>query len=106
MSTQGGGGGPVHLSRKAPRIGGGITFTEYAGWSGLDGKLGSIARGQALFNTRQFSAKNVDGFNSLPGVGNPSPITTCSTCHNIASAGSDFHENAQRNIGIGGSTSS
>ena len=102
LDASGGGGGPVNLRGKSPLVGGGITFREYDSWSGLDGKQASIARGQALFNHRQFSARDVDGFNSLPGVGNPSPITTCSTCHNITGAGSDFHDNAQRNIGIGG----
>ena len=102
LDSQGGGGGPIILRGRIPRLGFGTTFTEYANWSGLSGKLGSIARGQALFNTRRFTTRNVDGFNDLPSVGNPSALTTCSTCHNISSSGGDFQPNAQRNTGIGG----
>ena len=102
LDSQGGGGGPINLGGRIPRLGFGTTFTEYANWSGLPGKLGPIARGQALFNTRRFTTRNVDGFNDLPNVGNPSALTTCSTCHNISSSGGDFQPNAQRNTGIGG----
>ena len=35
------------LEARIPQLGFGTTFTEYANWSGLAGKLGSIARGQA-----------------------------------------------------------
>jgi cytochrome c peroxidase len=102
LDQHGAGGGPLNLARQIPLPAGGFTFAEYGNWGGLDGKFASIARGQTLFNNRRFSARNVDGFNDLPGVGNPALFTTCSTCHNIAASGADFFENPQRNIGIGG----
>lgn len=95
-------GGPQGLARQIPLPAGGTTFTEFAGWRGLPGRQGSIARGEALFNGREFSVRNVDGLNDMPGVGNPSRVTTCSTCHNIGASGADFLGEPHRNIGIGG----
>jgi cytochrome c peroxidase len=63
----------------------------------------SIARGQALFNTRPITVSNVAGFNNatLLGVTNPS-VTTCSSCHGNVQAGNDPFPDGQRDIGIGG----
>lgn len=102
LDRNGGGGGPVNLSNQLPFPAIGFTFVEYTNWAGREGKLVSIARGQALFNTRPFTVGNVDGFNDQPGVGNPASLTTCSTCHNIFASGADFLARPQRNIGIGG----
>ena len=103
LDQLGGLGGPINLQRRIPAPSAGIAFDEYNGWSQSSGAAASIARGQALFNTRIFTASNVDGFNDLPDVGNPSIATTCSTCHNLANSGADFLLFAQRNIGVGGS---
>ena len=102
LDESGGQGGPLQLRQQIPLPAGGTTFTEYSRWAGSPGKRGSIARGEALFNGREFAARNVDGFNEVPGVGNPARGTTCSTCHNIGSSGADFFADPQRNIGIGG----
>jgi cytochrome c peroxidase len=47
---------------------------------------GSIARGQAIFNTRTFTITQVLGFNDVGG--NPSVLGTCSTCHDTPNIGS------------------
>lgn len=46
----------------------------------------SIARGQAIFNTRPFQVDNVGGFNDV--LHRPLVTATCSTCHNAPNAGS------------------
>jgi hypothetical protein len=63
----------------------------------------SIARGQAIFNSRSFTLQGVAGFNNatLLGVTNPT-TTTCSSCHGNLGAGSDPLPAGQRAIGIGG----
>ena len=47
----------------------------------------SIVRGEAIFNTRQFTITNVSGLNDV--TVNPRPGQTCSTCHNNTNAGGD-----------------
>jgi cytochrome c peroxidase len=59
----------------------------------------SIARGQALFNSRTFTISDVAGVNDA--VGGPIGIT-CSGCHNEPANGSDPSPNGQLDIGIGG----
>jgi len=61
----------------------------------------AIARGEKLFNTRQFTIANVAGFNSVPAIGNNAP-GTCATCHNQTGSGNDTLPFAQRDVGIGG----
>lgn len=102
LDAEGGLGGPANLQAQIPLPAGGTTFTEFAAWASQPGRRGSIARGEALFNGREFAVRNVDGFNEKPGVGNPAQGVTCSTCHNIAASGADFFADPQRNIGIGG----
>jgi cytochrome c peroxidase len=102
LDAQGALGGPAGLQAQIPLPAGGTTFAEFAAWAGRPGRPGSIARGEALFNGREFAVRNVDGFNERPGVGNPAQGVTCSTCHNIGASGADFFADPQRNIGIGG----
>ncbi len=47
----------------------------------------SVARGEALFNTRQFVISGVAGLNDV--LGKPSIPGTCSTCHSTHSVGSN-----------------
>jgi len=68
-------------------------FNIYAGWAGnTAGATGavqrrqSIARGEAIFNTRPFSVTNVGGLNDV--VKRPIITMTCSTCHNAPNVGS------------------
>jgi hypothetical protein len=103
LDQLGGLGGPVNLQRRIPAPSAGIAFNEYDGWSQSSGAAASIARGQALFNTHIFTASNVDGFNDLPDVGDPSIATTCSSCHGIASSGGNSRPFSQANLGVGGS---
>ncbi|MGE3291508.1 MAG: hypothetical protein AB7I59_16345 [Geminicoccaceae bacterium] len=102
LDAGGGLGGPANLKAQIPLPAGGTTFSEFSAWTGQPGRRGSIARGEALFNGREFAVRNVDGFNEKPGVGNPAQGVTCSTCHNIGASGADFIADPQRNIGIGG----
>ncbi|MGE3292924.1 MAG: hypothetical protein AB7O95_16235 [Geminicoccaceae bacterium] len=102
LDQLGGLGGPVNLQRRMPVPSAGIAFDEYNGWSQSSGFAASIARGQALFNGRTFTASNVEGFNDLPDVGNPS-IATCSSCHGVANSGANSRPLFQANIGVGGS---
>jgi cytochrome c peroxidase len=46
----------------------------------------SIARGEAIFNSLEFTAEGVGGLNDV--VGQSSLRVTCSTCHNAPNAGS------------------
>jgi cytochrome c peroxidase len=57
----------------------------------------SIARGQALFNTRAFSIENVSGLNDELGMA--SIGGTCTTCHNAPNLGNNS-EGLRFDIGI------
>lgn len=66
-----------------------VVFTLYAKWEkNAGGDLqASIGRGEAIFNTRQFSISGVPGLNG-PNDASQAPITgTCSTCHNNPNVG-------------------
>ncbi len=68
-------------------------FTLYDSWSGLTqpandttAARASVARGQALFNTLQFTISGVTGLNDLPGV--PASLSgTCTVCHDTPNVG-------------------
>ncbi|MGH7988497.1 MAG: hypothetical protein ACREQX_19730 [Candidatus Binataceae bacterium] len=97
-------GGPSFLSRQDFTIGindslspnfDNAVFTLYDTWRNLAAspKRGAaraaIARGEALFNTRQFTISNVNGLNLLAAdpVG-ATPVTgTCTTCHDSPNVG-------------------
>lgn len=102
LTAYGATGGPVALSRQQPgKSFDGPVFNEFGTWGTRKGLAArqSIARGQAIFNTRTFTIDNVRGFNTV--VGNPSPNGTCGTCHNVNHAGSDVLRHSQRDVGAG-----
>ena len=47
----------------------------------------SVARGERLFNTRQFTISNVAGLNDV--TNNPRIVGTCSSCHSLTNVGSN-----------------
>jgi cytochrome c peroxidase len=101
-------GGPAFLSAQPPGQLSTNPFTEFIAWTGLapgseafDARQ-SVVRGEGIFNQRSFTISNVAGFNEL--VGN-NAAGTCSTCHNVAHAGTDFLPNAQRDLGVAGNSS-
>jgi cytochrome c peroxidase len=82
-----------------------VVFNPYDAWNnvpggGTDGVRASVARGQAIFNSRPISISNVGGLNSAP----TDPISgtfngTCTTCHDTPNVG-DHSVPAPLNIGI------
>lgn len=101
LDADGAKGGPIHLYRQTPEQAFGPAFDEYDRWGRSADKRRSIRRGQDIFNNRLFIVEGVAGFNDRPDVGDLA-ISSCSTCHNTAHAGSDALANPQRDIGIGG----
>lgn len=93
-------GGARYMAGQAVSFGG---FALYDAWGSASGERASIARGQAIFNSRSFNISNVAGFNNatLLGVTNPF-VTTCASCHGNTQAGSDPFPAGQRAIGTGG----
>lgn len=107
LNARGAKGGPLPLSKQKFYVGindplGGnptgepfnpVVFTLFSEWSKLQGPEGSrdaarasIARGEALFNTLQFTISGVTGLNDLPMVG-PALQGTCTTCHDTPNVG-------------------
>ncbi|MEP7053039.1 MAG: hypothetical protein ABJB12_21925 [Pseudomonadota bacterium] len=84
-----------------------VIFTEYAAWSGARGRgveaaHASIARGEALFNSRPITISGVAGLNFNSPFNPPLPATfsgTCGTCHDTPSGG-DHSIVAPLNIGL------
>jgi hypothetical protein len=82
------------------------TFSEYFSWSNLpwwvpqSQQRASVARGEAIFNSRPFIISGVAGLNdlardnALPG--------TCATCHSDTNAGNDVRPQAQMDEGTSG----
>jgi hypothetical protein len=61
-------------------------MTLYSSWSSSsNGAYASVARGQALFNTRTFIVSGVRGVNDALGV--PHLTATCTTCHDTPNVG-------------------
>jgi len=79
-------GGPLNLQATQAGHILATPFTEYDAWANLnDGaerakQRQSVARGQAIFNSRTFTISNVGGLNDVPGIGNNLP-GTCAACH-------------------------
>ncbi len=72
-----------------------VVFTLFEAWQNIAGShgraavRGAVARGEALFNTRQFTISGVNGLNlaAADPLG-PNPLTgTCSTCHDSPNVG-------------------
>ncbi len=117
LSSGGAKGGPTYLSTLPPSINGlnfpgappaPPEFDVFLAWSYPTGlpkvraARASIARGEAIFNTRSFTLDNVPGFNDLVGV--PSlPGANCTFCHNNVDRGNDFVTIPKR-LGIGDNT--
>jgi hypothetical protein len=66
-----------------------VIFDVYNAWDGSsDAMRASIARGQALFNTKAITISGVAGLNGLGGVVPASFSGTCGTCHDSPNGGS------------------
>jgi hypothetical protein len=104
LTAAGATGGPVNLAAQPFHIGindvlgadpAGTAFSThvfsvYDAWASQTGTgqaaaRASIARGQNIFNTRQFTIANVRGVNDVLGVANLPG--TCTTCHDTPNAG-------------------
>lgn len=100
-------GGPKWMADQSPTFAG---FALYDAWPTTSafagptkGARASIARGQALFNTRSFSVSNVAGFNNATVLRATNPsIATCVSCHGNLQAGNSPLPGALRDIGTGG----
>jgi hypothetical protein len=67
-----------------------FAFTLFRGWtSSGSARRKAIARGEAIFNTRQFVVDNVPGLNARPEDPVRRPILngTCTVCHDTPNAG-------------------
>jgi len=67
-----------------------VVFTLFDRWLQAESpERRSIARGEAIFNTRTFTIANVPGLNGGPDDPVPGPITagTCTICHDTPNAG-------------------
>ena len=65
-------------------------FTLFGGWSAAPSpERQAIARGEAIFNTRQFTIANVPGLNGNARDPVQAPLTTgtCTVCHDTPNAG-------------------
>jgi len=101
-------GGPKALAAQPIAPG---NFTPYDAWAGKAGswreeERASIARGQALFNTRVLNVADAAGFNNAnalaPVIVTTNPFkATCATCHNIPGGGAQFPSELHT-LGIGG----
>lgn len=119
LDRHGAEGGPGFLSQQDFFIGindslspgfDNVVFTLYAAWQNLSGSShegeedaarASIARGETLFNTKNFTISNVNGLNLEPTdpLGQASITGTCTTCHDSPNVGN--HSNKlPLNIGV------
>lgn len=101
-------GGPQALSTQPIALG---AFAGYDTWKAATDtsmsekaqKRASIARGQEIFNFKQFSVSNTTGFNDARVLitGTNPQAASCATCHSIP-AGTSVFPRAQFVIGTGG----
>jgi cytochrome c peroxidase len=78
-------------------------FNLYDAWANSLGQRASIARGQALFNSKSITISGVAGINDV--VGPPTSFSgTCGTCHDTPNVG-DHSVSAPLNIGVADVTS-
>ncbi|HKD66801.1 MAG TPA: hypothetical protein VKB84_08180 [Candidatus Binataceae bacterium] len=104
LDKKGARGGPDYLSDQSFFIGindslsagfDNAVFSLYDAWQNLAGShgesaaRGSIARGEALFNSKQFTISDVGGLNGRPGdpLGNTPAQGFCTTCHDSPNVG-------------------
>jgi len=85
-------------------------FTVFDGFDPLDSgspeaeARASIARGQALFNSKPMLIRNVSGINDDPALGSPVALVgTCGTCHSVPNVGTSSVARYM-DIGISGAT--
>lgn len=66
-----------------------ISMTLFQSWTGSrDDDRASIARGEALFDSKPIVISGVKGLNDNPYFGSPTSFTgTCTTCHNAPQVG-------------------
>ncbi|MFN3653566.1 MAG: hypothetical protein ACK47B_28645, partial [Armatimonadota bacterium] len=64
---------------------------------GLKGNRRLIARGEQIFNGREFIVSDVPGFNDV--IGSNNVVATCSTCHNVPNVGT-LSLNLPMDIGV------
>ena len=73
-------------------------FNLYDGWNNSWGEQASIARGQALFNSKPLTISNISGINDVAGM--PASFSgTCGTCHDTPNVG-NHSVSAPLNIGV------
>jgi hypothetical protein len=78
-------------------------FNLYNAWTNSLGRRASIARGQALFNSKPITISGVAGINDVVGL--PASFAgTCGTCHDTPNVG-DHSVSAPLNIGVADLTS-
>ena len=120
VTADSGRGGPDELAGQAFHIGindnlgdsqTGAPFTStvfdlFDSWASLphhsqrDEQRASVARGQALFNTKRINISGVNGLNDNPAFGKPAVIQgSCTTCHDAPNVG-NHSVSLQLNIGI------
>ena len=104
LYKHGANGGPIFLSQQDFFIGindslspgfDNVVFTLYDTWQNLtglndrDAARASIARGEVLFNTRQFTINGVNGLNlfTTDSLGANPVVGTCTTCHDSPNVG-------------------
>ena len=78
-----------------------VVFNIYDAWNNsTDSNRAAVARGQALFNTRNIQITGVGGINDNPLFGKPPVVQgTCTTCHDAPNGG-DHSTAVPLNIGI------
>jgi hypothetical protein len=82
-----------------------VVFNIFDAWKdskggGTNEARAAVARGQELFNTKQFKISGVSGINDEPAFGSPSFVNgTCTTCHDTPNVG-NHSVSAPLNIGI------
>jgi cytochrome c peroxidase len=119
LDSNGATGGPVNLSQEDFFIGindslspgfDNVVFTLYDGWQALpvspyaqneDAARASIARGEVLFNTKDFTISGVNGLNleAADPLGQTSITGNCTTCHDSPNVG-NHSEKLALNIGV------
>ena len=73
-------------------------FSLFKNWTSALGRRASIARGEALFNSKPIQISGVAGINDVPGL--PASFSgTCGTCHDSPNVG-NHSVSAPLNIGV------